>query len=251
MRKPFICGNWKMNKTLAEALAFVNEVMPRTAAIEKIDVGIAAPFVQLAGLAPLCRKAKIRLGGQDCYWKESGAFTGEISAPMLRDVGCQFVIIGHSERRQFFGDSDEWVNQKVAAARKAELDVILCVGETREQREKGVTNQIVVGQIQGGLKNMAIEQLANIVVAYEPVWAIGTGLTATPAQAQDVHKVIRNEIARLYNDDAANSMRILYGGSVDPNNVKELMAQEDIDGALVGGASLVTQKFLALCSYND
>lgn len=244
MRKPFIAGNWKMNKTITEAIELVNNLKRELVDIQEADIVVCPVFTALSEVSDLVVDSNIGLGAQNLYWQDSGAFTGEVSAPMLKDAGCQYVIIGHSERRKYFGETDETVNKKIKAALKIGLSPIVCVGETLEEREAGKTIEVVKAQLSGGFEK--IEDLSNITIAYEPVWAIGTGKTATPDQAQEVHKFIREWISRKYSAQVAESLRILYGGSVKPSNTKELMNQEDIDGSLVGGASLEAASFVEI-----
>jgi triosephosphate isomerase len=243
MRKPIIAGNWKMYKTNLEAIELVNGLKRELIDIETVDIVVCPAFTALSDIAEILSSSNIRLGAQDMYWQEEGAFTGEVSANMLQSVGCQFVILGHSERRQYFSETDESVNKKIKAGLKVGLTPIVCIGETLEQREKGQTLKIVEGQLSGVLAGLEAPQAQRIVLAYEPVWAIGTGKTATSSQAQEVHFFIRSLLGKWYNKQIADSIRIQYGGSVKPDNIKELMAQEDIDGALVGGASLKIADF--------
>lgn len=211
--------------------------------IENVDIVICPPYTLLAYLSDAIETSNIALGAQDCYWQEEGAFTGEISCKMLKDAGCEFVIIGHSERRQYFGETNESVNKKIKAALTAGLLPIVCVGETLAEREADRTFDVLTDHVQNGLKAMTAEEMEKVVIAYEPVWAIGTGKTATPAQAQEVHKFIRELLAKLFGKETASGVRIQYGGSVKPENIAELMKQPDIDGALVGGASLNIESF--------
>ncbi|MDR1520585.1 MAG: triose-phosphate isomerase [Planctomycetota bacterium] len=249
MRKPFICGNWKMYKTVAEAVAFVNAAKGLVAGAAGVEIGIGAPATALKALADAAKGTNIRVGGENCHWEKEGAFTGEISPGMLAEAGCSFVIIGHSERRQYFGETDGTVNKKIKAALANGLDVILCCGETLAEREAGKTSQVVDGHVKNGLAGLDAGQMAKIVIAYEPVWAIGTGRTAAPAQAQEVHAGIRKLLTDLFGREVAEGVRIQYGGSVKPENVKEIMSQPDVDGALVGGASLKPESFAQLVNY--
>jgi len=244
MRKPFIAGNWKMNKTITEAIELVNNLKRELIDVEEADIVVCPVFTALSEISDLVVDSNIGLGAQNLYWEDKGAFTGEVSAPMLKDAGCQYVIIGHSERRKYFGETDETVNKKIKAALEEGLSPIVCVGETLEEREADKTIEVVKAQLAGGLGG--IEDLSKVTIAYEPVWAIGTGKTATPDQAQEVHKFIRGWISEKYSSQVAESLRILYGGSVKPSNAKELMNQEDIDGALVGGASLDSASFVEI-----
>jgi triosephosphate isomerase (TIM) len=238
-----------MYKTAAETTAFFEKFLPLVAASEQCDIVICPTFVNLPAAVSAARGSKVGIGGQNLYWVKEGAFTGEISAPMLTAVGCQWVIVGHSERRQYFGETDETVFQRTVAALEAGLNPIVCVGERLEDREAGKTEPVLLAQFTGGLGKLSEEQFAKIVIAYEPVWAIGTGKTATPEMAQHAHRYIRSLAARQRSFTAANGLRILYGGSVKPDNVKGLMAQPDIDGALVGGASLDPSSFAALVNF--
>lgn len=243
MRRILMAGNWKMNKTEAEAVDFVKQLKPLVSSVSDKDILVCPPFVTLSKVNDVIKGSNIALGGQNLFWEDSGAFTAEISAPMLKAVGCTYVIIGHSERRQYFNETDETVNKRLKAALKHSLNAIVCVGETLEQREKGDTFKVIEKQVKDGLKELNTTDWSLITVAYEPVWAIGTGKTATPAQAQEVHKFIRGLLPK----EVAEKVRILYGGSVKPANVKELMSQPDIDGGLVGGASLKVDSFEKLC----
>ncbi|NJD90400.1 MAG: triose-phosphate isomerase [Geobacter sp.] len=244
MRTPVIAGNWKLFKKSAEALQLVEGLIPLVKGKSGVEIVVAPVFTVLDRVAKAISGTNIKLSAQDCYWEEEGAFTGEVSSGMLLDAGCSHVIIGHSERRQYFGETDATVNKKIKAALAAGLVAIFCIGETLEERESGRTFDVLGTQIKGGLSG--IDSLQNVIVAYEPVWAIGTGKTASDAQAQEAHAFIRGEIAALYGADAAGKMRILYGGSVKPENVAGLISQPDIDGALVGGASLKADSFAAL-----
>lgn len=250
MRKPYICGNWKLNKTISEALDFAKTIKAAVAAVKDVEIGIGAPFTCLYPLAQELRGTAVQVGAEDCYWEESGAFTGEVSPSLIKDTGCKFVIIGHSERRQFFGETNETVNKKTKAALKAGLQAIVCVGEMLAERENGTTNVVVKDHITGGLVGLSNDDMKNVVIAYEPVWAIGTGKTASPAQAQEVHAFIRSVLAEMFGKEVADGVRIQYGGSVKPDNVKELMSCPDVDGALVGGAALKADSFEQLVKFN-
>ena len=242
-RKKFVCGNWKMHRTAAEARALVAELRGLADGLaEKVDVAVAPPFTALAAAADALRGSRIALAAQDVHWEAQGAFTGEVSAAMLREIGCAHVIVGHSERRQLFGETDESVNKKAKAALAGGLAPIVCVGETRAEREAGRTLAVVARQVRGGLAGLPADQVGRLTVAYEPVWAIGTGKTATTAQAQEVHAAIRALLRELAGG-VADQVRIQYGGSVKPDNAAELLAQPDVDGALVGGASLKAGDF--------
>ncbi len=245
-RRKFICGNWKMHKTVAEAVALVKELQATLGdAAAKVQVAVAPPFTALHAVAQAARGTAVEVAAQDVYWEKLGAFTGEISAPMLADVGCQHGIVGHSERRQLFGETDDTVRRKVVALLAAGVRPIVCVGETLAEREAGRTLAVVERQVRQGLAGVSTEDLGRITVAYEPVWAIGTGKTATSAQAQEVHAAIRS-LLRDVGAPVADAIRIQYGGSVKPENAAELMSQPDVDGALVGGASLKAQDFVAI-----
>ncbi len=250
-RPKLIVGNWKMYKTVAEAVALAKELKAKVGNSSHPMVGIAPVALALYAVAQELKGSKIDVGGQNCHWEKEGAFTGEWSAPMLKEAGAGFVIIAHSERRQFFGETNDSANKKVKAALAAGLGAILCVGEKLEERESGKTFDVVKDHTLGGLKDLTAEQLKTVVIAYEPVWAIGTGKTATPAQAQEVHVYIRGLIQEAWGQAAADTMLIQYGGSVKPDNVKELMSQPDIDGALVGGASLKVESFEQLVNFQS
>ena len=244
MRKPIIAGNWKMHKTIAEALEFVNEVKDRVNN-DKVEAVICAPFTLLKDLKQATKGTNIKIGAQNMHFEEKGAFTGEISPLMLKELDMDYVVIGHSERRQYFNETDETVNKKVLKALEVGIDPILCVGETLEEREAGNTKDVCKVQVEKALENVSKEDLAKVVIAYEPVWAIGTGKTATSEDANDVIAYIREVVANLYGE-LANEVRIQYGGSVKPSNVAEIMNQSDIDGALVGGASLEANDYVEL-----
>lgn len=250
MRKPLIAGNWKLFKTLAEASDLITKLKPLVEDLHGVEVVVAPVFTALSTVAAQTAGSQIKVAGQDCYWEEEGAYTGEVSPKLLKDAGCSHVIIGHSERRQLFGETDETVNRKTKAALAAGLTVLLCVGETLTQRDSGETFKVIEAQVRGGLAGLAAEEAAQVVLAYEPVWAIGTGKTASDEQAQEVHAFIRGLVTRLYSQGVGDTIRILYGGSVKPENVKGLMSQADIDGALVGGASLKADSFAAIVRYN-
>jgi triosephosphate isomerase (TIM) len=249
MRTPVIAGNWKLFKTIGEAISLVNDLKPLVAGIRGVEIIVAPVFTALSRVADELAGSNILLAAQDCYWEEEGAFTGEIAPGMLKDAGCSHVIIGHSERRQYFGETDVTVNKKVKAAINAGLTAIVCVGETLAEREADKTFAIIETQLWGGLEGLAPEDFSKVVIAYEPVWAIGTGKTASDSQAQEVHAFIRGLMARCFGQKSAAGMRILYGGSVKPDNVKGLMTQPDIDGALVGGASLKAASFAAIANF--
>ena len=247
MRKPIIAGNWKMHKTIAEALEFVNEVKDRVNN-DKVEAVICAPFTLLKDLKQATKGTNIKIGAQNMHFEEKGAFTGEISPLMLKELDMDYVVIGHSERRQYFNETDETVNKKVLKALEVGIDPILCVGETLEEREAGNTKDVCKVQVEKALENVSKEDLAKVVIAYEPVWAIGTRKTATSEDANDVIAYIREVVANLYGE-LANEVRIQYGGSVKPSNVAEIMNQSDIDGALVGGASLEANDYVELVNF--
>ncbi len=243
MRRPIIAGNWKLNNTISEAVALTTALKSLVTHCTGVEIIVAPTFTALAAIGDVIKDSNVLLAAQDVYWEDSGAFTGEVSAPMLKDVGCDYVIIGHSERRQYFGETNESVNQKVKAALSHDLKPIICVGEQLEDRERGRTDTVIENHITGGIADLSAAELLSSVIAYEPVWAIGTGKTATPAQAQEVHSLIRKLLTDAYSDEVASQIRIQYGGSVKPENAAELMAQPDVDGALVGGASLQAESF--------
>lgn len=251
MRLPFIAGNWKMNKTVAEAVDLVKQLKALLSGVEGVGVAVAPPFTALSAVRKELEGSPIQLAAQNLFWEEKGAFTGEIAPIMLKEVGCHYVILGHSERRQFFGETDETVNRKVRATLNQDLKVIFCIGETLKEREEGRTFAVIEKQVPGGLKDIPKEEMRNLVIAYEPVWAIGTGKTATPEQAEEVHRFIRKTLLELYSKEIAERVRIQYGGSVTPENIKGLMAQENIDGALVGGASLKSETFSKIVRFRE
>jgi triosephosphate isomerase len=248
-RRPLIAGNWKMHKTGEESVDFVKTLKPLVSDATDVDIMIAPPFTALNQVAAEIRDTAILLGAQNLHWEAQGAYTGEISCGMLKAVHCDHVIIGHSERRQYFGETDRDINRKIKAATQIRLTPVFCIGETEAQRDAGDTFSVLDKQVKNGLESLVLEDLATMIVAYEPVWAIGTGKTATTDQAQEVHAFLRNLIGELYHQDLADAMRILYGGSVKPSNVNELMAMPDIDGALVGGASLDPESFAQLVNF--
>lgn len=250
-RMPLIAGNWKMYKTPAEAKAFLAALTAAVKDVTHAEIVVAPPFTALTAARDILDSTNIKLGAQNLFWEDEGAYTGEVSAPMLKDAGCEYVIIGHSERRQYFGETDETVNKKIKAALRHNLVPIVCVGETESERKAEKTFSVLDKQIQSGLQGLDADLLAKLVIAYEPVWAIGTGNTATSAQAEEVHAFLRRKLAQLFNEAFANRIRILYGGSVKPGNIKELMTQDNIDGALVGGASLETQSFSQIINFNS
>lgn len=249
MRKPMIAGNWKMNKTVGEACELVKTLKNKLAGVTDVEIVVAPPFTALLPVAEIIKGSNIKLAAQDMHWEKDGAFTGEVSPIMLKDAGCQYVIIGHSERRTYFSETNETVNKKVKAAHAYSLIPIVCVGERSEEREAGVTKDVVRDHVVNGLKDITAGQIRDTIIAYEPVWAIGTGKTATPEQAQEVHEFIRGLLAELYSSAIADEVRIQYGGSVKPGNIAELMAQPDIDGGLIGGASLDADSFVQIVKF--
>lgn len=246
-RKHIIAGNWKMHKTQAETRSFVQGLIAGLQVTEAgCEVIIAPPFTSVPAAVQEARGTSIQVSGQDLHWEDNGAFTGEVSGPMLAEAGCSHVIVGHSERRQYFGESDETVNLKLKAAMRAGLVPIFCLGETLDERQQGRTFSVVKHQLRDGMKDVGIPDAARFVIAYEPVWAIGTGQTATPEQAQEIHEFLRNELAALCGTKIGDDVRILYGGSVKPENARSLMSRKDIDGGLVGGASLKLDDFIGI-----
>ncbi|NMA06982.1 MAG: triose-phosphate isomerase [Ruminococcaceae bacterium] len=244
-RKKVIAGNWKMNKTAAEAATLIESLIPAVKDAE-CEVVILVPFLDISTAIKMCEGTNIRVGAQNCHFAESGAFTGEISVPMLIESGVEFVIVGHSERRQYFGETDDSVNKKAKSVIENGLYAIVCVGESLEERETGDTEKVVGRQVKAALFDVSSEHIGKIIIAYEPVWAIGTGKTATPEQAQEVCKFIRKTVKNLYSDEIAEKMVIQYGGSMNPGNAEELLALEDVDGGLIGGASLKADDFKAI-----
>ncbi len=246
MRKFFIAGNWKMNKTIAEARDLVKGLLAEVEKYENVDAAVCPSYLAVPAVVELCQGKSLKVGAQNLYWEESGAFTGEVSPEMVAEI-CDYVIVGHSERRAFFGETDETVNKRLKAALGAGLQVIVCVGETLDENEAGKTEEVVTRQIKQGLADISAEQAADITIAYEPVWAIGTGKAATPEDANHVHRdVVRPLLKELFGEDRAEAMRIQYGGSIKPGNAAELFSMSDIDGGLVGGASLKAESFLKI-----
>ncbi len=245
-RKLIIAGNWKMNKTSVEAIELATALNREIGDVSEVDMVVCPVFTALSDVHEVLLDSNIKLGAQNMHWEVSGAFTGEISGSMLKSIGVDYVIIGHSERRQYFGETNESVNKKIKSALKAGLLPILCVGENLKEREENRTFAVVQNHLDGGLVGLTAEDMQKLVIAYEPVWAIGTGKTATPAQAQEVHAFIRQRLVQLFSEEIAAGVRIQYGGSVTPENITELAAQEDIDGALVGGASLKPESFVKI-----
>ena len=248
MRRPMIAGNWKMYKDVKESIALTNEIKRGVYDIDNVDIVVCPPAVDLTEVGDMLKDTNISLGAQNCYWETEGAFTGEISVPMISSTGALQVIIGHSERRKYFGETDETVNKKIKAVIDGGLIPVVCVGETLEDREQDRTENVVKTQVTGALRAFEEQDIASLIIAYEPVWAIGTGKTATPGQAQDVHAFIRSLVKELYSETLAAEMRILYGGSVKPENIESLMQKEDIDGGLIGGASLKSESFADIIS---
>jgi triosephosphate isomerase len=243
VRKTMIAGNWKLNKTIREAIELVTLLKRQISDLQNVDVVICPPYTALSDVAEILAESDIQLGAQDLYWEEKGAFTGEISGSMIKEAGAHFVIVGHSERRQFFHETSETVNKKTKAALKNNLTPIVCIGETLTEREAGKTFQVLGSQFKGAFSNFSREEIKKIVIAYEPVWAIGTGKVAKPQQAEEAHAFIRKELTKAFGEETALGLRILYGGSVKPDNISSLMNETDIDGALVGGASLEAAQF--------
>lgn len=247
MRKIIIAGNWKMNKIKSEAIAFAQGLKNKVNKFEKVEIVVCPNFVDLATVSDILKETPVCVGAQNLFWETSGAFTGEVSADMIESVGCQYVIIGHSERRQYFNETDENVNKKIKRTlTTCCLTPIVCVGETLQQRENEQIKQVIQKQIKQGLDGLTPVQMQRIVIAYEPIWAIGTGLTATPEQAEEVHAYIRELVKKMYDEQIAENLQILYGGSVKPSNIKELLNQADIDGGLIGGASLKLDSFVEM-----
>lgn len=245
-RKVIIAGNWKMNKTAAEGKALVEELKPMVADLTAADVVVCPPFTTLASVVEAAKGSNVKVGAQNIHWEKSGAYTAEISADMLLELGVEYVIIGHSERRQYFGETDATVNLRIKAALAAGLKVMFCIGETLEERESDQTKAVLDAQLEGGYADLTAEQVADIVLAYEPVWAIGTGKTATPEMAEETHACIREKVAALYDQQTAEAVRIQYGGSMKADNAEALLGQKDIDGGLIGGAALKADSFAAL-----
>lgn len=248
-RTPIIAGNWKMHNTLAESAALV-EALKKADNKNNAEIIVAPSYTSLAEVARLAKGSAIKVSAQDVHWEDKGAFTSAVSPVQAKDAGATHTILGHSERRSVFGDTDEILNKKVAAALRHGLTIIFCVGETLQQREANETLSVIEGQLENGLKGFTAEQLKGLIIAYEPVWAIGTGKTATPDQAQEVHAAIRQFLANKYGQEFADATRILYGGSVKDSNVDEIMAQADVDGALVGGQALIAEKFTRIINFN-
>jgi triosephosphate isomerase (TIM) len=245
-RKPLLAGNWKMYKTAAEAAELVSALKAKVSNVKDREILVCPPFTSISSVFDIVKGSNIMLGAQNMHWEEKGAFTGEISGPMLAGAGCKYVIIGHSERRQYFGETDETVNKRMKAAFKYKLVPIVCVGETLNERQEEKTFQVIESQMKEGLKGLTDDESKAVVIAYEPVWAIGTGKTATPQQAEEVHAFIRKLYGKMYSSQVSEAVRILYGGSVKPDDISEMMKQPNIDGGLVGGASLDADSFAKL-----
>jgi triosephosphate isomerase len=246
MRRKIIAGNWKMNNDLSAAKTLISNLLKLITGNENCGIIICPPFTSLSEASSQIKNSAVKLGAQNMYFENDGAYTGEVSAQMLKSTGCEYVILGHSERRAIFNESDSLINKKIKKAIASGLKPIFCVGETLEQREKGITKEIIKTQVSGGLKDVSSDEIKSLIIAYEPVWAIGTGRNATPEQAQEVHEFIRSLIKEKYSEDIAENQIIQYGGSVKPDNAKDLLSQKDIDGALVGGASLKADSFFGI-----
>src|SRR5512146_2637682 len=249
MRKKLLAANWKMYKTPDQARQFLRDFLPLVHGHSRDEIVVCPPFLCIPAALEIARGSQVAVGAQDMFWEKEGAYTGEVSAPMLLAAGCSHVILGHSERRQYFGETDDTVNKKLERALEAGLIPIVCVGEVIQEREAGLTEEVLRRQCTGAFRGISGEKAARLTVAYEPVWAIGTGRTATPELAADAHRVIRHQVAKALGEEIARNLRILYGGSVKPDNAKTLMAEEEIDGALVGGASLDPKSFAAIVKY--
>ena len=245
-RRIIIAGNWKMNKNIGESIDLANSLKRSLYDIEEVEIVVCPPFTSLSDVNEITMETNIKLGAQDCFWEKEGAFTGEISATMLKSVGCEYCIIGHSERRQFFGETNETVNKKLKALLKENINPIVCVGEKLGERKNGKTFDVIKDHVVNSLAGLSKEEMSKTVIAYEPVWAIGTGVNATKEEAEEAHKYIRTLLGQMHGDEVAKSVRIQYGGSVKPENIKELISQEDVDGALVGGVSLKADSFVQL-----
>jgi triosephosphate isomerase len=250
VRKAIIAGNWKMNKTTREAVELVKRLKGNLQDAGGVKIVLCPPFTSLLSVHEIIKDSPIRLGAQNIYWEKEGAYTGETSAAMIKDVGCEFVIIGHSERRKYFNEDNGIVNKKIKLALLFGLIPIVCVGETLKEREKGIAEETVINQLTNGFAGLLEEDMRKLVIAYEPIWAIGTGRTATPEVADGMHLVIRNQLSKLYSSETSSNISILYGGSVKPENIDNLMDKENIDGALVGGASLDSKSFTRIVKFN-
>lgn len=251
MRKPVFGGNWKMNKMVKESIEAVKQLKEELGDVERVEVAIFPSYTSLWAVKKIIEDSRIGLGAQNMYWGEKGAYTGEVSPHMLLDAGCKYVILGHSERRQYFGETDAGVNRKIKAALSLGLTPVVCVGESLKEREAGRAEEVVESQVKKCLEGLDLQQIKKLIIAYEPVWAIGTGKIATPHQAQEMHSFIRGILEELWGKKICSSTRIQYGGSVKPENIKDLMKQPDIDGALVGGASLIINSFVKIVKYEE
>nr|WP_320116752.1 triose-phosphate isomerase [uncultured Desulfuromonas sp.] len=249
MRKPLIAGNWKLHNTVEESCRLAQALVNDLSDVTETEIVIAPVFTALSEVGKICADSPVQLAAQNCHCMDDGAYTGEVSVPLLADVGCNHIIVGHSERRQYFGETDHFVNVKARAILKHGLTAIICIGETLEQRESGELFDVIAAQVRGALEEISPEQMSQVILAYEPIWAIGTGKTASSEEAEEVHAYIRGLLHGSYGSDVATQCRILYGGSVKPGNISELMAEEDIDGALVGGASLKADDFAAIVRF--
>ena len=249
MRTPVIAGNWKMNKTVAEAVALASEIKEKVAGVENVKIIVCPVFTAVKSVADVLKGTNVKVGAQDMYWETSGAFTGEVSGEMLMEAGAEYVIIGHSERRQYFGETNETVNKKLKKALSIGLKPIVCIGETLADREAGTTEAVVGKQVKEGFVGLTAEEMKGTIIAYEPVWAIGTGKTATAEQAEAVHAFVRNLVSQLWDKETADAVVIQYGGSMKPENVASLLAQPDIDGGLIGGAALKADSFEKLVKF--
>ncbi|MBO7435904.1 triose-phosphate isomerase [bacterium] len=249
MRTPVIAGNWKMNKTVAEAVALASEIKEKVAGVENVKIIVCPVFTAVKSVADVLKGTNVKVGAQDMYWETSGAFTGEVSGEMLKEAGAEYVIIGHSERRQYFGETNETVNKKLKKALSIGLKPIVCIGETLADREAGNTEAVVEKQVREGFVGLTAEEMKGTIIAYEPVWAIGTGKTATADQAEAVHAFVRNLVSQLWDKETADAVVIQYGGSMKPENVASLLAQPDIDGGLIGGAALKADSFEKLVKF--
>lgn len=252
MRRKIIAGNWKMNNNLKLTVELISEIINKMDNhLENTDVIVCPPFTSLETAVELTKNSKVRVGAQNMFYEKNGAFTGEVSAEMIKNIGCEYVILGHSERRTIFGESNEWINKKIKKALEESLKPIFCIGETLEERQNGTMEQVLKTQVFEGLSGVTESQMANIIVAYEPVWAIGTGVTASPEQADEAHKFIRDLVEKLFNSSVAQELIIQYGGSMKPENAKELLSKPNIDGGLIGGASLKADTFLSIINASN
>ncbi len=251
MRRTTIIGNWKMNNSVSESIRLITELKGLLSGKQEVDIAVAPPFVSLHPAEIAVQGTPIQVAAQNAFFEDNGAYTGEVSPPMLVEIGCRFVILGHSERRQYFKETNDLINKKVRAVLESEMTPVLCIGETKEERKKGKTFEVLENQLRDGLRGLNDGEGEQVVVAYEPIWAIGTGETASPATAQEAHAFIRDKLSAIFRKMVAAEIRIIYGGSANENNIKDLMAQPDIDGALVGGASLNAQSFAKIIQYGE